>query len=86
MARYEERDATQTEILEHDNDKNAKRVLTFSPMVPEDYDQIDLSYVTAGSNGAGEIEFVTYKKNTTTVAILQLSYNSDNKLTSVTRV
>lgn len=85
MARYEERDATQTEILEHDNDKQAKRVLSFTSLVSEDHDEINLSYVSSG-NGIGEIEFVTYKKNTNTVAILELSYNSDNKLISVTRI
>lgn len=48
------------------------------------HDEISLTYVAAG-NGAGEIETVTYKLSTVTQAVLTLAYDSNNKLTSVTK-
>lgn len=53
-------------------------------LVTEPYDQVDLTYVAAG-NGAGEVETATYKLATVTVATLTLTYNGDNKLSSVVR-
>ena len=53
-------------------------------LVPERYDQIDLTYVPSG-NGVGEIQTAVYKLATVTVATLTLSYNASNKLTSVVR-
>ena len=82
---YQDKDATQVTMAEHDRDKVAKRVLTYSPLVAEDYDEIDLSYVASG-NGVGEIEFVTYKKNTVTVAVLELGYDANNNLINIKRI
>lgn len=63
----------------------ALRVLPISGnLVPEKYDEIDLTYVAAG-NGVGEIETVTYSLSGNVIATLTLSYNSDNKLIKVER-
>lgn len=51
-------------------------------LVPAAYDQIDLTYVPSG-NGVGEVATAVYKLATVTVKTLTLSYNSDNKLSSV---
>lgn len=53
-------------------------------LVPEQYDAIELTYVAAG-NGAGEIETVTYKLDTVTIATLTLSYDVSNRLIGVVR-
>jgi hypothetical protein len=56
-------------------------------LVPDDYDYIALTYVAAG-NGAGEIETVTYKtggSDGTTVAVLTLGYDANDKLSTVTK-
>ena len=52
------------------------------------YDYIALTYVPSG-NGQGEIETVTYKKggaSGTTVAVLTLTYNSENEIATITKV
>ena len=49
------------------------------------YDTIELTYVAPGNNGAGEVETVVYKDGLDTIYTLTLTYNSDNKLISVTR-
>lgn len=53
-------------------------------LVPEKYDQIDLTYVTAG-NGVGEVETATYFLEGNQIAVLTLSYDSSNRLASVVR-
>jgi hypothetical protein len=56
-------------------------------LVPEAFDYQALTYVAAG-NGAGEVETVTYKtggSGGTTVATLTLTYDSSNRVASVTR-
>tara|TARA_B100000902_G_scaffold394828_1_gene452006 strand:+ start:240 stop:443 length:204 start_codon:yes stop_codon:yes gene_type:complete len=55
--------------------------------VPE-HDYVSMTYVASG-NGAGEVETITYKRggaSGTVVAVLTLAYNSDNKMTSITKV
>lgn len=68
--------------------QDALRVVGVSgSLVPESYDYIALTYVAAG-DGMGEIETVTYKtggSGGTTVALLTLTYNTDDKLATVTR-
>jgi hypothetical protein len=52
------------------------------------YDYIALTYVAGGSDGAGEIETATFKtggSGGTTVATLTLTYNTDDKLATVTK-
>jgi hypothetical protein len=67
-----------------DEEAQALRV-SGGKLVPESFDTLELTYVAAG-NGAGEIETVTYIKDLAVIATLTLSYNSDNKLVTVTRV
>ena len=55
-----------------------------SGLVPTEYDQIDLTYVTVG-NGIGEVQTAVYKLATVTQATLTLSYDSSNRLSSVVR-
>lgn len=53
----------------------------------EDYDYIALTYVAAG-DGVGEIETATFKtggSGGTTVATLTLTYNTDDKIATVTK-
>lgn len=70
-----------------DSDNNALNVLSQNLLITEPYDYIGLTYVSSG-NGEGEIETVTYKSggsSGTTVATITLAYNSDNKISSITR-
>lgn len=53
-------------------------------LVPEKYDQIELTYVASG-DGAGEIETVTYSFEGSQVALLTLSYDGSNRLVNVVR-
>lgn len=53
-------------------------------LVPEKYDQIDLTYVAAG-NGVGEVETATYFLDGSQIAVLTLSYDASNRLSSVVR-
>ena len=53
-------------------------------LVPEKYDQIDITYVAAG-NGAGEVETATYFLDGNQVAVLTLSYDASSRLISVAR-
>ena len=51
------------------------------------FDYIGLTYVAAGQ-GVGKIEVVTYKSggvSGTTLVILTLAYNANNKISSVTK-
>jgi hypothetical protein len=53
-------------------------------LVPDIYDSIELTYVSAG-NGIGEIETVVYKLDAATIATLNLSYDGSNRLISVVK-
>lgn len=56
-------------------------------LVPEQYDYIALTYVTAG-NGIGEVETAEYRSGGaggSTVATLTLAYDANNQLSTVTR-
>jgi hypothetical protein len=64
-----------------------KRIEGIAGFTIEGYDYIALTYVAAG-NGAGEIETATFKSggaSGTTIATLTLAYDSNDKLTSVTK-
>lgn len=77
-------DANQTLQGSFDKQKEALRVLSVDSLVPESYDEIDLTYVAAG-NGVGEIETVTYSSGGSTVATLTLSYDANDNLVNITR-
>ena len=52
------------------------------------HDYLEFTYVSSG-NGEGEINTITYKtggSSGTTVAVVTMAYNSDDKLTSLTLV
>lgn len=51
-------------------------------LVPTAYDEIDLTYVTAG-NGIGQIETAIYKLATVTVKTLTLTYDGSDRLSTV---
>lgn len=72
----------------YDETNNALKVKGIAGgLVTEPYDYIALTYVVAG-NGAGEIETVTFKSGGsggTTVAVLTLTYDATNKLSTVTK-
>lgn len=58
-----------------------------SGLVTDAYDYIALTYVPSG-NGSGEVETVTYKSggaSGTVVAVLTLSYDSNNQLIGVAK-
>lgn len=78
-------DEGQIEKAVYDKEKIAKRVIALNNLIPEDYDQITLAYITSG-NGIGEIGTVMYKKNADIVAVLSLTYDSQNRLTDVERI
>lgn len=53
-------------------------------LVPEEYDEIDLTYIVAG-NGSGEVGVVVYKLAGNTIATLTLAYDASNRLTQVVK-
>jgi hypothetical protein len=56
-------------------------------LVPEQFDYQDLTYVLAG-NGIGEVSTVVYKQGGsggTTVATVTLTYDAQNRVSTVTR-
>jgi hypothetical protein len=48
------------------------------------YDNIVLTYVTAG-NGLGKIQTATYSLNSVSVAVLTITYDSSNRISTVTK-
>ena len=64
--------------------ETAVRVSLFEGFEIGNFDDITITYVAAG-NGVGEIETVTYLLASSTVAVLTLSYNGDDKLSRVQR-
>lgn len=56
-----------------------------SALVPEQYDEIALTYVGAGLDGEGQVATAVYKLATTTIATLTLSYDASDRLTGVIR-
>jgi len=53
-------------------------------LVPDVYDQIDLTYVPSGP-GAGQIQTAIYKLQSVTIATLTISYDGSNRISSVVR-
>lgn len=67
--------------------EEALAVVDTSALVPEQYDDLQLTYVAAG-NGVGEIETVEYRQGGPAgilIATLTLGYDGSNRLISVTR-
>ena len=83
----ERNDNESYKFVETTSGEIAVRTLNFGSLVPDKYDYIALTYVASGQ-GVGEIETVTYKtggSGGTSVAVLTLGYDADNKLSSVTK-
>lgn len=80
-------DATQVLQQAYDDSASSLRVsatVSGGSFVTEDFDEVDLTYVASG-NGVGEVQTATYKLAGSTVATLTFTYNSDNKLATVTK-
>jgi len=54
-------------------------------MVSEIFDEVELSYISAG-NGKDQLGQAVYKNNSSTVATVQLDYDSDNRLIRARRI
>lgn len=75
------------------NSDNPLPVSKFNSLVTEPFDYVALTYIESATgetaNGENEIETATYKNggaSGTTVAVITLTYNSNNKIESVTKV
>jgi len=66
------------------SDQSPIDVKVIGSLVPEHYDQIDLTYIIAG-NGTGQIGVVVYKLLTVTIATLTLTYNASSQVISIVR-
>lgn len=64
--------------------ESVKTLLVGGNLVPDRYDEIAMTYITAG-NGTGEIGTVTYKYLGSTIATLTLSYDVSNRIINVVR-
>ena len=68
-----------------DPSTEALKVLgTGGVFVPDNFDEIDITYVAAG-NGIGEISTVVYSLATVTVATLTFTYDAQDRLSNVVR-
>lgn len=77
----------QDRFVELSSGETATRTVGFDGLITEEHDFIALTYVTTG-NGVGEIETSTYKiggVSGTIVAVLTLTYDSNDKIATVTR-
>lgn len=78
-------DADQAIRKSYDDAAEALRVIPAGgTLVPEQYDEVTLTYVAAG-NGVGEIETVTYSLEGSDIVTLTLSYDGSNRLINVIR-
>lgn len=82
--RMSQRDADQAIREAYSADDAAFRNINIASLVPEAYNEIDISYITSG-NGVGEIGTVQYINNGELVATLTLQYDSSDRLINVTR-
>lgn len=85
MATLQNFDANQVTKSVFDNSKNVLRVLSSSSLVTESFDEINYSYLTSG-NGSGKVGMMLYKLSGSTVASIQFTYDSSNRISSVVRL
>lgn len=78
-------DAGQAVKAAYDKEKIAHRVIALDGLVPEDYDEYDLAYITSGP-GIGQVGLMTFKKTSLVVAAVSFTYDSLNRLINVTRI
>jgi len=62
----------------------SQKIVSVDSLISDPYDNLVLTYVVAG-NGTGEIETVTYRQGVATVATLTLTYDTSNRILTVTR-
>lgn len=77
-------DAEQIIKETYDQEKVAQRVIGYSPLVPEDYDEISIAYTTV--LGEQCPEFFTYKKDNVVCAVIQVAYNANGDMSNVKRI
>ena len=64
----------------------AQRVfLSGGTLMPFSYDEMEITYVEPGNNGAGEVKEVIYKKNSVAVSKVVNTYDSTNRLVNSKR-
>lgn len=78
-------DEGQIERAVYDKEKIAKRVIALDALVPEDYDEYDMSYISSGP-GVGEVGLITFKKAALVVAAVSFSYDASNRVINVKRI
>lgn len=74
----------ESEIRRRSRDELERAIAGF---VIDPFDYVLLTYVASG-NGEGKVETATYKQggsSGTTIAVLTLTYNSDNRVQTVTK-
>jgi hypothetical protein len=73
------------EALKVTGSSSSSEVIVANSLVPEEYDEVELTYVAPGNDGEGQIATAVYKLATVTVATLTLSYDSQDRLVGVVR-
>jgi len=85
LSQLDAQQVIRSQAVELESGQLAQRVSAVGgSLVPQQYDQISLTYVTVG-NGIGEIETVEYRFEGNLVATLTLSYDGNDKLSDVIR-
>lgn len=77
-------DNEKDKYVEDSSGNVAVRVFNTNLLIPDTYDEIELTYVSSG-NGVGQIETVVYKSNAVVVGTLTLSYDGSDRLSGVTK-
>jgi hypothetical protein len=85
MSALDAQQVIRSSVVELSSGDLAQRVAILGGnLVPQEYDQISLTYITSG-NGTGEIGTVVYEFESNTVATLTLTYDGSNRLINVIR-
>jgi hypothetical protein len=85
LNRLDSEQVIRSSAVELESGELATRVAVFGGnLVPNEYDKIELTYITVGP-GTGEIGTVVYKFDSNTVATLTLTYDGSNRLIDVAR-
>lgn len=77
-------DASQTIRDAYVDELEAHRVIPLGVLVPEDFNSVDITYISSGP-GTGEIGTVVYKLDGNSVATLTLSYDGSNRLINIVK-
>lgn len=77
-------DSNQTLIGAYDESNRSYRVI-ITQFAPSDYDQIVLAYIETG-DGAGQIGMIVYKKDSVTIGATTIAYDSEDRISTVSKV